>query len=466
VKILQVGTTDAGGGAERVALQLHEAYTQLQHRSWLAVGDKRTNRTGILEIPNRQARHVWERSWLNAGNALRTLERSVSSVWMLRRLLTAISNPPRALGYARGHEDFDFPGTWRLLDLPGDRPDIVHCHNLHGSYFDLRALPWLSSEVPVVLTLHDAWLTTGHCAHSFGCERWVAGCGKCPDLTIYPAVRRDATSRNWRVKQRILQKCRVAVVTPSAWLMEKVKRSMLMSAATQCRTIPNGIDLSLFHPADRREARLSLGIPQDVPVLLFTASGGEQNRFKDYATLRVAIEGVGKQMRGEPIRFYALGNNGARETLGTVEIWNVGHVSDPCRVAQFYQAANVYIHASNADTFPNTVIEALACGIPVVATAVGGIPEQVDDGKTGFLVPPADARTMVDRIVELLHNADLRERMSRDAARVAQERFDLRRQAGDYLRLYQELERPKTLEDGHASPKDQRPPSVRNPRIG
>ena len=71
-----------------------------------------------------------------------------------------------------GFENFNYPGTWKLLNLPPKPPTIVHCHNLHGFYFDLRFLPRLSQQIPVILNLRDTWLLTGHCAHFMDCERW------------------------------------------------------------------------------------------------------------------------------------------------------------------------------------------------------------------------------------------------------------------------------------------------------
>ena len=95
-----------------------------------------------------------------------------------------------------GREDFDFLYSKHLLELTGSRPDLVHCQNLHGGYFDLRVLAEISHQVPLFLTLHDCWSFTGHCAHSFDCERWQTGCGSCPYLSNPPAVRaiaRDGT---------------------------------------------------------------------------------------------------------------------------------------------------------------------------------------------------------------------------------------------------------------------------------
>ena len=90
----------------------------------------------------------------------------------------------------------------------------------------------------------------------------------------------------------------------------------------------------------------------------------------------------------------ALGETAPSEQIGDIEIRFVPYQKDPEQVARYHQAADIYIHPARADTFPTTIIEALACGTPVVATAVGGIPEQIVEGKTGFLVPVGDAGAM------------------------------------------------------------------------
>lgn len=99
---------------------------------------------------------------------------------------------------------------------------------------------------------------------------------------------------------------------------------------------------------------------------------------------------------------------------------------------------DLYIHPTQIDTFPNTVLEALACGTPVVASAVGGITEQIMEGRTGFLVPVGDARTMAERVLELLEDEELRLRMGREAAEDAARRFGLERMASEYLAFYRE----------------------------
>ncbi|MEJ5378237.1 MAG: glycosyltransferase [bacterium] len=454
-RILQVSTSDGGGGAEKVAYNLHHTYLGRGYSAWLAVGYKWTDDPGILVIADHSCGSLWTRFWFSIGNGLSSLVGRVRGAGRLRNYIQLIGQPRRLLETHRGHEDFYFPGTWRLLDLTPEGPDIVHCHNLHGGYFDLRALPWLSQQVPVILTLHDAWLLSGHCAHSFDCERWRTGCGQCPDLTIYPAIRRDGTAYNWRRKKKIFEKSRLYVATPSRWLMQKVEQSMLAPAIVEARVIPNGVDLSVFHPSEKPAVRAALGMPPNAKVLLFAANGIRRNPWKDYGTLRGAVALIAGSMRGQRLLFVALGEDAPAERIGRAEIQFVPYQKDSAAVALYYQAADVYTHAARADTFPNTVLEALACGVPVVATAVGGIPEQIKgleweahpraypsyppQQATGILVPPKNPEMLAKALCLLLEDGNLRECLGANAAQEARIRFDLQKQVDAYLEWFQEI---------------------------
>jgi glycosyltransferase involved in cell wall biosynthesis len=456
--ILQVSTADILGGAEKVAWDLFQIYRARGCSSWLAVGCKRSDDPDVLLVPNDDCRSRWAHICSATGNMLSPLARRVPGVWRLQNLLRWIGQPRRWLEIRRGYEDLNYPGTWRFFELTPERPDIVHCHNLHGGYFDLRAFPWMSARVPVFLTLHDAWLLSGHCAHSFDCERWKTGCGHCPDLTIYPAIRRDATAYNWRRKRDIFTRSRLYVATPSLWLMQKVEQSMLAPAVVEARVIPNGVDLSVFHPGDRRAVRAALGIPQDARVLLFVAIGIRRKLWKDYETMRDAVALVAERLPGQGVLFIALGEDAPAEQIGQAEVRFVPYQKDPEAVTHYYQAADVYVHAARADTFPNTVLEALACGTPVVATAVGGIPEQVKglrisdlngygmDEATGLLVPPGDAEAMAMAIKWLLSDEVLRHHLGENAAKDARCQFDLERQVEAYLDWYREIAEHQNVE--------------------
>jgi glycosyltransferase involved in cell wall biosynthesis len=378
VRILQISTSDRGGGAETVALSLHRALRARGHEAWLAVGYRRTDEEGVVEIAGAGGRR---------GRALR--------------------DPGVVLDTLRGREDFRFPDSRRVLDLLPAAPDLIHVHNLHGGYFDLRALLELAARAPLVSTLHDAWLFTGHCAHPLDSDGWLRGCGDCPHLDTYPALRRDGTAFNLARKREIYAGLELAVVTPSRWLMDMVERSILAPSAVRREVIPNGVDLEVFRPG---EASGRSG-------LVFAAQGGPSNQFKDFATLRAARELLERR-----VEMVALGDPPVSQA----------------EVADRLRAAELYVHPTRADTFPSGVLEALACGTPVVASRVGGIPEQVSDG-TGVLVEPGDPRALADAIESLLADPGRRERMSAAAAADARARFSLDRQVDAYLALYEEL---------------------------
>lgn len=446
MRILQINTADVAGGAEAVAWQLMRGYRRAGHLSWLAVGQKRSQDPDVLPVLHDQYRDLWSRWCLSVSNQLGQFIPKGQGGRRFSHLIGVGLGQPRRLWHVwQGQEDFDFPGTPQIKEMTTGEPDVIHCHNLHGSwlpsggYFDLSVLPQWGQTLPVVLTLHDAWMLSGHCAHSFDCDRWKSGCGACPDLTIYPAVHRDATAFNWKRKQAIYANSRLYIATPSRWLMQKVQSSMLRPAAVETKVIPNGVDLSVFHPADKAAVRQSLGVPQDVPVLLFVAHGIRNNTWKDYAMLRRVIDRIVARAESRAIVFIALGEEAEEERIGNVTIQFIPYVRSRAKVARYFQAADIYLHASRADTFPHSILEALACGVPVVATSVGGIPEQVDDNRTGFLVPAGDAEAMADRVVRLLSTEARRAEMGAVAADRASRRFGLQQQVDAYLDWYQQI---------------------------
>ena len=393
--VLQVNSSDAGGGAEVVAHALHCSYRERGIESWLAVGRPRTGDEGVRAIGEERSRRQ-----------------------------RALRDPGVLLDVARGREDFRFPASHRVLELPPKQPDVLHLHNLHGGYFDLRVLPELSARQPTVLTMHDEWLYTGHCAYTLDSERWLTGCGSCPHLDSYPALRVDGTAENWRRKAALYERSRLHVVAPSQWLLERAQRSMLAPAIASARVIPNGVGLELFAPGQREK--------RDDPVVVFAAQGARTNPYKDFATLRVALARV-----STPATAIALGEAAPEERVGAVTLRSEPFVGRG-EIAERLRGADLFVLATRADNHPLTVLEALACGVPVIASRVGGIPEQLTE-ETGVLVEPGDPEALARAIDELLADPERRARMGAAAAADARARFSLERQVDAYLDLYAEL---------------------------
>jgi glycosyltransferase involved in cell wall biosynthesis len=453
MRILHVNTSDLGGGAEKVAWDLFQAYRKRGQTCWFAVGTKYTEDPHVLQIPNERHRLSWVRMWRRVQASLH--DAGHPRISRCASWLASVGEPKRRFDLRRGVEDFHFPGTAYLLRCPPDRPEIVHAHNLHGWYFDLRHLARLSHAVPMVFTLHDTWLLSGHCAYSYECDRWRMGCGSCPDLTIYPAIRCDATACNWQRKRKIFGRSRVYVAAPSRWLMQKVEESMLAPAVLERRVIPYGVDLSIFRPSGRDAARKALAIPADVTVIVCVANRVHGDSRKGFPTLREAVTLVSARLPQHRILLLALGEAAPGERFGGVEVRFLPYEKEPGLVARLYQCADLYAHPAWADNFPLTVLEALACGVPVVATAVGGIPEQVKSAQmagdahgchsfgleeaTGILIPERTADAMAEAILTLVRDDGLREKLGANAARDAAARFDLQMQVDRYLGWYAEI---------------------------
>jgi glycosyltransferase involved in cell wall biosynthesis len=437
LRVLQVATSDGAGGAQAIARALMDGLRERGHRCWTAVGERVGSDPDVLEL--RRLAPAWTRFWSGIADGRRERYGPIA------RAARVLADPRGVADRRRGLQNPRLAGSGRVLGLPPEAPDVLHCHNLHGTdagaYFDLRALGELSRRVPTVVTLHDAWLLSGHCAHPLACERWRTGCGSCPDLTLPPAVRADRTDVNWLRKREAFARCRLHAAAPSHWLMRKVEGSMLMPGLVETRVIPHGVDLGVFAPGDRAAARAALGLPTGADVLLMSASGHRANPWKDHATAMSAIRSMGPRQR--PLIFLVLGEDAPDERHGGVEVRHLAFVADPARVALHCRAADAYLHAARVDTFPTAVLEALACGVPVVASRVGGIPEQVDEGATGLLVPPGDAQAMASACTRLLDDRALRVAMGEAARTAAVRRFDVREMLARYLGWYDSLVAPR-----------------------
>lgn len=439
LNILQVNTADSGGGAERVAASLQQCYLARGHNATLVVGRKTGTDGSIVRIENARSRNAWARAWSAVSYHLHTREHRLGDTRGLRAVTDAIARPVAWMDAQLGREHFGYPGSGGLPGLASSRPDLIHLHNLHGDYFDLRRLPHLSRLAPLFLTLHDAWLLAGHCAHSLGCERWQTGCGRCPSLGTYPAIKRDATAANWRRKRQIYARSRVYLTAPSKWLLDRAARSMLAPAVLEAKVIPNGVDRSIFHPGDRALARHRLALPENANIVLFAANGIRRCDFKDYQTLRDAIAMLGQKVTDRPVLCVALGEKAEPEQIGTARIHFVAPQSDSTVVADYYRATDVYAHAAKEDTFPSAVIEAMACGAPVVASETGGIPEQVEHGRSGMLAGVGDATEFSAYLGMLLKNCGLRESLAGQALTTVKQRFDLDQQADSMLAWYEQV---------------------------
>jgi glycosyltransferase involved in cell wall biosynthesis len=407
MRIVQINTTDLGGGAAQTAWKLHQAFREKGHSSVLCVGRKMSNDPDVIEISNSQ----------RGRGVIGRLK--VELEWRL------------------GLQYLDFPGSHRIPEAVGRSWDVTHAHNLHGDYFDLAALRRLCKLAPTILTLHDMWLLTGHCAHSFSCERWRRGCGSCPDLTIYPAVRRDSTRANFRRKQRLMQELRLSVASPADWLLKLVAKSYL--ADKPRRRMPHPVDTRVFKPGDKAEARMLLGLPLNRPIVLLPAWDAFASRFKGAPMFEAGIRALAD--------LRPLGVSFGDDTSRASEDMRIVPLSfDESRVACYYRAADVVVVPSDAETLPLAIIEAFATARPVVATRIGGIPELVTHGRNGLLVDVGDVRGFTGALRLILESPELAAKLEAAGLEDARLQYALDRVSDLWLEWYLEL-----IQDGVAT---------------
>ena len=309
---------------------------------------------------------------------------------------------------------------------------IVHLHNLHYAYFSYLALPELSKLKPVVWTLHDMQAITGHCAHSFACDMWIGGCNNCPNVAIYPPIKRDTSWLLWNAKKEIYRECgRLTIVCPSNWLKMKVENSIL--GQHEIRLVYNGVDETMYHNFDKQYAKQVLQLPVDKQIVL-SAAGSLDNPWKGGEYARELSK---RFQHRKDILFINLGGNQS----GLVnENWlELGYISDPEKMALLYSAAELLLYPSVADNCPLVVLEALSCGTPVLAFRTGGIPELVEHLQTGYIADYQDLNDFMNGFDTLIGDQAQRVRMSAQARRTVLQRFTLKKMVEEYINIYSQL---------------------------
>lgn len=307
--------------------------------------------------------------------------------------------------------------------------DLVHLHNLHGNYFNPFILPEMTALKPTIWTLHDMQAITGHCAHSFQCEKWQHGCGDCPDLNIYPAISRDETAFLWETKRQIYALSDLVVVCPSNWLKQKLTHSILRNK--DVHLIYNGVDTNLFKPHPQREVREKLGLPLNKKILLFSAVLGTDNPWKGSQYLNAAYEALKNE---EDILFLNIGGKGS----GMQANWcDIPYIHDEETMALYYAAADLLIYPSLADNCPLVVLEAMACGLPAVSFKTGGIPELICHGEDGYLADYKNEAEFIKGILYFLEHPDSLAKARQLAVLKVADGFSLAKMTESYIKLYE-----------------------------
>jgi glycosyltransferase involved in cell wall biosynthesis len=349
------------------------------------------------------------------------------------RLENLISKITSRIGLNDIHciSSFNIEKTWAYQEA-----DILQFHGIHGGYFSYLALPRLTRNKPAVFTLADMWAYTGHCAISFDCSRWKIGCGRCPYPDAPPAIRRDATALEWNIKNWVYSRSNLTIVTKGKLMTRQVRQSMLNSFPIH--RIPNGIDTVAYQPKDPRQCRSVLGIASNKKVFIVAAMG-LHHYSKGPDLLIEALEMLPRSLKAESV-LILLGDRG--ETISdklSIETLNLGIVQSDHLKALCYSAADLFLFPTRAESFGNVALESIACGTPVVAFRVGGVPDIVRPGNTGYLAEPENIEDFCKGMTQLLEDQPLYNYMSQRCREIVLEEYSSELHTKRYLDLYNSI---------------------------
>lgn len=239
--------------------------------------------------------------------------------------------------------------------------DIIHFHLIHCTKFDINYLPLFATLKPTVITLHDAFFTTGHCLYSSKCEKWKSFCCDCKNLDTPFKINKDETSYNFLSKKLAIQNSNISAIVASDYMEDIVKQSPIWEGK-KIYKVPFGINQKIFKPKDKLKAKMKLGIDKNSIVIMFRAT---KNPFKGLKYIKKALYNLKTDKK---ITLLTVETKGLlKEFESRFEIKEYSWIYEDEKLAEIYQAADLFLMPSDEEAFGMMAIEAMSSGVPVLS---------------------------------------------------------------------------------------------------
>ena len=422
MRVLIVNTSERTGGAAVAASRLMEALNNNGVKAKMLVRDKETDRLTVAAVPGQkwmQFYFLWERF----------------VVWL-------------RLYFNRKHLfEVDIANCGAdVTQLPEfQEADVVHLHWINQGMLSLKGIrKILNTGKPVVWTMHDIWPATAICHLTLDCRNFETQCAHCRLLPGSGSTN-DLSTQIWKRKQQMLNDRQITFVTCSQWLAGEAQKSALLKGQ-RVVSIPNPIDTHIYTPKDKQQARQRVGLPTEGRIILF-ASQRVTNRNKGMGYLLEACRLLAEQYpeKKEDITVAILGGH-AEEIEGQLPFRTcpLGYVNDEQRIVDIYNAANVFVLPSLSENLPNTIMEAMACGVPSVGFRIGGIPEEIDHQQNGYVADYCSSEDLARGIWWTLYEAD-HEAVRKACLQKVAHNYSQQSVANHYLEVYESLHRHNYL---------------------
>ena len=384
-KIVHLSTSDLNGGAAIAAFRIHKAQLKSGINSKLLVQSKYSDNPDVISLIQ------------SPSDKIKNYARRVGDKLIAKTL--SITD----------WDSFTFP--YFGLDVSGNNiikeADIIVLHQTSGGFLSLNSLSnFIALNKPLIFTLHDMWAFTGGCHYNNDCENYLDRCGNCPQLK---SSNENDFSRKIHLRKKVVyDKLNLNIITCSNWLNTEAKRSALFHEK-RIKTIHNPINQDMFKPGDKLFSRRKLNLPPDKTLILIGAMNLNIER-KGFKYLISALNIISKS-QGELnknmdiVIFGSLDENILNEI--PLRVHQLGKIDNESGLVHCYNSADVFVAPSLQDNLPNTVIESLSCGTPVVAFDIGGMPDMIEHLKNGCRAELKSSEDLATGIVTLLSDSGL-----------------------------------------------------------
>lgn len=419
MKVLHLSTFHQFGGAAIAANRINQALNRAGFSSDMLVADTSVEERFVTSL----AKTAWQKRWTTARFALDRLtflpferSRDVRFAFSPGLIGTDISQHPLV-----------------------QQADILHLHWITFGFLSTRSLGKLFAlQKPVVWTMHDMWAFTGGCHHSGTCEHYQHQCGNCPFLRT--SAPDDLSHSGWLRKQKAYQNARLTPVGCSQWLANRARQSRLFGELP-VQSIPNPIDTKQFIPIPKAVARWELKLPENKRFILFAATKVSAVG-KGFSYFQKALALLRQQLpKADDVELLIFG--AGDESLLRELPFNyhfLGSLKDARQIVAAYSAADLFVIPSLEENLPNTIMESMACGTPVVGFEVGGIPEMVQHQQTGYLVNYRSVEDLANGIQWILEQSETAyEQLAANARNHVVAHYDETVVARRYIRMYNEI---------------------------
>jgi len=405
MKVLHI-TTSAKGGAGIAAFRLHQALMQ----NGVASGFLSSNLT--IDFDNEIVEDAFFK--YNKPSVLKRLRIKLENYFFS-------SKRQKATYYLEGiKEKMQFEmatlpySSFRLQDHPlVQQADIINLHWM-GGILDYNSF-FKYCQKPIVWTLHDRNPFQGLFHYK-------------NDELINAEISAEFDDKMKQIKATAMQQVKKgAIITPSKWLLkETTNGGFFPSFSKDC--IPNSIDLDVFKLQDKIELRMEYSLANDAFIILFV-SDSVQNHRKGFDLLIDALS----HLENIPVTVVTIGK-GEMPAVSNLKIIPLGEITTADEMAKCQALADVFVLPSREDNLPNVMLEAFACGTPVIGFPVGGIAEHVKLNLTGVLAEEVSGLALA-KAIQLFYETKVN--YKREVIRkYAEDNFSVKKQADAYKKVY------------------------------